>query len=101
MTLDPFSPPDESGPAAGAPLVARLAAELAERWRRGERPRAEEFFDRHPELWGRPQAAAELIYEEVCLREAAGEAGVADEVLGRFPQWRDALGVLLQLHQLL
>ena len=84
MTAHPDHPPSASaagavsnqgpGPAPGDdPAVERLAAEMAERWRKGERPRAEEFLDRHPVLWNQPEAAADLIYEEFCLRQELGE----------------------------
>ncbi len=94
--------------ASGAPasdraasLSERLAAELAERWRRGERPCAEEYLQRYPDLWRDPEAAADLIYEEVCLRQDLGEAGAAADALRRFPQWRAALEMLFRFHQLL
>jgi serine/threonine protein kinase/Tfp pilus assembly protein PilF len=82
-------------------LVDRLADEMARRWRDGERPLAEEYFGRNPELLGFPEAAAELIYEEVCLRQEFGEPAALEEVLGRFPQWQDQLRVLLDCHQLM
>ncbi len=46
--------------------------EMVAAWRRGERPLAEEFLARHPELG--EDAAIRLIYEEVCLRQEAGLA---------------------------
>jgi serine/threonine protein kinase len=82
-------------------LAERLAEEMRRRWRRGERPLAEEFLRRHPELWDRPQAAAELIYEEICLREEDGEPGADEDVLHRFPQWAAPLRVLLECHRAL
>src|SRR5262245_25708899 len=82
-------------------LPDRLASEMAVRWRRGERPRAEEFLDHHPELWQQPESAAVLIYEEFCLRHEYGEAVDPEEVLQRFPNWRSQIEVLLQCHELL
>jgi serine/threonine protein kinase/tetratricopeptide (TPR) repeat protein len=87
------------GPGSG--VAVRLAAEMARRWRRGERPRAEEFLDRHPELWGQPEAAADLVYEEICLRQELGEESAAEEVITRFPRWRRQLEVLLECHRIL
>src|SRR5262249_61986737 len=58
-------------------LAERLADEMRQRWRRGDRPLTEEFLDRHPDLRDKPGAAAELIYEEVCLREEFGEAAAS------------------------
>jgi len=47
---------DSAIPAASADsLSEQLAAEMARRWRLGERPSAEDFLDRHPELWINPK----------------------------------------------
>src|SRR5262249_29176695 len=71
---------------------SRLAREMRRRWRGGERPAAEDFLNQHPELWQRPEAAIDLIYEEYCLRRAAGESGGEQEIVRRFRQgagpWR-------------
>jgi eukaryotic-like serine/threonine-protein kinase len=82
-------------------LAERLAEEMRRRWQDGQRPRAEELLDRHPELWRRPEAAAELVYEEICLREEHGEAGASAAVLRRFPQWAAQLTVMLDCHKAL
>jgi serine/threonine protein kinase/tetratricopeptide (TPR) repeat protein len=74
---------------------------MRRRWTAGERPLAEECLARHPELWDQPEAATELIYEEVCLRQECGETLAAEEILRRFPQWRAQLQVVLHCHQLL
>src|SRR5436190_898787 len=84
-----------------AALVSELAAEMTRRWRQGERPIAEEFLDRHPDLWHHPEAAADLIYEELCLRQEFGPALPLEEVLGRFPQWRAQLEVLIDCQRIL
>ena len=77
-------------------LVERLAEEMRQRWRRGERPPAEEFLDRHPDLKEQPGAAAELIYEEMCLRQECGLGTVSSELRRRFPQWSGQLRTMLQ-----
>ncbi|MBL8797706.1 MAG: protein kinase [Planctomycetia bacterium] len=82
-------------------LVGRLAEDMARRWQAGERPLAEQFFETHPELWQHPEAAAELIYEEFCLRQQHGVAASAADLYRRFPQWRMQLEVLLHCHRLL
>src|SRR5207244_4231001 len=51
------------------PLVERLAEEMADAWRRGQRPLAEAYLARHPELADRSEAVLRLVYEEVCLRQ--------------------------------
>jgi len=68
-------------------------------WRRGERPLAEEFLARHPELG--EDAAIRLIYEEVCLRQEAGLVVDHAEILRRFPRWRQELEVLLDCQRLM
>src|SRR5215469_6113060 len=82
-------------------LAAVLAGEMIQRWRQGERPLPEEFLARHPELWEHPEAAADLIYEELCLRQEFGPEMPLDEVLRRFPQWRPQLEVLFDCQRLL
>src|SRR5262245_9930007 len=59
----------------------RLAEEMAGRWRRGERPPAEEYLARLPGLRDDGEAAVELIYEEVCLRQQYGPPVEPDEFL--------------------
>jgi serine/threonine protein kinase len=86
---------------AAEALAARLVGEMIERWRRGERPLAEEFLARHPELAEHPEPAADLIYEELCLRQEHGAEVPAEQVLRRFPRWRPQLEVLLDLQRLL
>jgi serine/threonine protein kinase/tetratricopeptide (TPR) repeat protein len=82
-------------------LAERLAEEMAARWRRGERPLAEEYLTRHPELRAEPEAAIDLIHEEICLREEHGLPAPSPEILRRFPQWRSELEILLGCHRLL
>jgi tetratricopeptide (TPR) repeat protein len=84
-----------------AGVAVRLAAEMARRWRTGERPLAEEFLARHPALWQQPESAVDLVYEEICLRQEAGEEAAEERVLARFPQWRKQLELLLECHRLL
>jgi serine/threonine protein kinase len=82
-------------------LTADLAAEMIERWRQGERPLPEEFLNRQPDLWNQPAAAAELIYEELCLRQEYGPVIPPAQVLDRFPQWRQQLELLFDCQTVL
>ena len=82
-----------------ATLARGLARELRRQWRVSRTTRAEAFLARHPDLWETPEAAVELVYEEYCLRRGAGESGVEEELLGRFPQWAGPLGVMLDCHR--
>jgi eukaryotic-like serine/threonine-protein kinase len=90
-------PPSSSDTARLDSLAERLAAEMRRRWQEGERPTADEYLAAHAALRECPQAAAELIYEEVCLRREAGQAGRTDEVLRRYPQWAAQLRALFDL----
>ena len=80
-------------------LVGRLVLELADGWQRGECPRTDYFLQRYPPLAGDAEAAVQLIYEEVCQRQEAGEEVDPAEVLARYPQWRPQLEVLLECHR--
>ena len=82
-------------------LAAGLVKEMIERWRQGERPLPEEFLNRQPELWNHPAAAADLIYEELCLRQEIGPSIPVSQVLDRFPQWRQQLELLVDCQSVL
>jgi tetratricopeptide (TPR) repeat protein len=77
-----------------------LAHELGERWRKGERPGAEEYLDRHPDLRAHPIAATRLIYEEFCQRRERGESPARSEYLERFAEWRQSLDILFECEEL-
>src|SRR5579884_3498200 len=81
-------------------LGTRLAEELAAAWQQGQRPQAEEFLDRHPELWNEPEAALPILYEEICQRQQRHEPA-ATEMLLRFPGWQQQLQMLLECQRLL
>ena len=83
-----------------AALMDQLTADMAARWQAGQRPLAEEYFEKHPFLWNEPEQAIQLIYEEVCLRSQHQETSCWEEVLERFPQWQAQLEVLLDCHRI-
>jgi serine/threonine protein kinase len=99
-SFDPVRPRPLSREAAEA-LAAQLVEEMIQQWRQGERPLAEDFLARHPELWDHPEAAADLIYEEICLRQEHGRQVPVEQVLRRFPQWQTQLEVLLDCQRVL
>jgi serine/threonine protein kinase len=88
-------------PEAAEALAGELVAELIHRWRQGERIRTEDFLARHPQLGEHPEAVAELIYEELCLRQEFGAEVPPEELLRRFPAWRPQLEVLVDCQRLL
>jgi eukaryotic-like serine/threonine-protein kinase len=95
------APTTDACPSSAGNLQDALTEELSRRWRAGERPCAEEFLERHQELQNDPEAAIGLIYEEICLRQEFGETVPVEEIVARFPQWRQQLLMLLDCHQLL
>lgn len=84
---------------AASPLEAIALAEMTAAWQSGERPGAEAWIQRNPQIAAQPEIAVRLIYEEVCLREEQGEPLDSQEYYRRFPQWRDQLQVLLNCHR--
>src|SRR6185437_7222295 len=81
--------------------IERLARALAEAWRDGDRPLAESFLDRFPELWNQPDAALELIAEELALRADHDCPTSLTELARRFPQWAEPVRALWECQQLL
>jgi tetratricopeptide (TPR) repeat protein len=82
-------------------LAALVRADQAGCWRRGERPRAEDYLGLYPALAGDAEAALEVIYGELLLREQYGESPPLEECLRRFPQHEVALRRRLTLHRAL
>jgi serine/threonine protein kinase/Tfp pilus assembly protein PilF len=80
-------------------FAARLADEMARSWRQGDCRPVEEYLALH-QLETQPEIAAQLIYEELCLRREQGQEPTPDEYLRRFPQWRRELEMLLLCHDL-
>ncbi len=81
--------------ANGAALVATLADEMHRAWRSGERPGAEIYLTRHPELAHRSDAVLDLVYEEICLRHEYHEPIDRAELAQRFPAWEAHIGMLV------
>jgi len=79
----------------------QLTEQFALAWEEGRCKSAEAFFAQHPQACADPEIAARLVYEEFCLRREAGDAIDPEAILGRFPQWRSQLEVMLDFHELL
>src|SRR5262249_51679184 len=82
---------------AGA-VAAVLVVDQWQRWRAGERVRAEDYLARHPAIAADPACALLLVYGEYLVREELGEAPVPDEYFARFPQYADSLRLQLEFH---
>jgi serine/threonine protein kinase/WD40 repeat protein len=83
--------------AAGVARV--LALDQWRRWKAGERISAENYLGRFPQVATDAEAALELIYGEMLVREELGERPTEEEYLTRFPQWAAGLQQQLQLHR--
>jgi eukaryotic-like serine/threonine-protein kinase len=81
--------------------LAQLLQKMADQWRSGKVVKAEQLLADFPQISADQEAAVRVIYEEFCLREERGETPDTTEFYGRFPQWHDALAVVLECHHLL
>jgi WD40 repeat protein/tRNA A-37 threonylcarbamoyl transferase component Bud32 len=93
--------PADGGPSSGTdpdrPMLALLMAYQRRAWRRGERTPVEAFLAQQPALREDAEAVLDLIYQEVILREQAGEAPRLEEYLGRFPHLAPQLALQFEL----
>lgn len=69
-----------------------------ERWQRGDRAHVETYLRLVPELGTDGQRLLDLIYQEVLLREAAGESPAVEEYVRRFPELAEELRVQFEVH---
>ncbi len=79
--------------------TALLRAELRQRWQRGERVGVEAYLEQLPALRGDDEAILDLIYQEILLRQEAGEAPQLEAYVARFPQFAEQLKVLFHVHE--
>jgi tRNA A-37 threonylcarbamoyl transferase component Bud32 len=79
----------------------QACADLQQRLSRGEDSRAENFLRDFPDLASDADRALDLIYAEYVARENLGQKPSRPEFLARFPQWRERLEKLFQLHDLM
>lgn len=85
------------------PLESRLreaCAELDRRIRNGEECRAEQYVMALRDSGADADRLMDLIYTEYLAREGRGEILRADDWYQRFPEWRDSLARLFELHEL-
>jgi hypothetical protein len=81
--------------------LARLLDHQRARWERGERPPVEDYLRGQPALRDDPEAVLDLVYNEVMLREAAGEAPQLGDYLERFPALAGQVADLFEVHSAL
>lgn len=75
-------------------------AELDSRLQAGEPARAEDYLTDCDATSAATEFALEVIYVEHVARERRGERPQPEEWYRRFPQWRDPLARLLEVHEL-
>lgn len=78
--------------------LRRACREMERRLRAGEPCTTEDLLTACPMLAVESEAGIELAYAEFALRAALGQAPRCEEWFGRFPQWRDRLEKLFQIH---
>ncbi|MGI8980108.1 MAG: protein kinase domain-containing protein [Pirellulaceae bacterium] len=78
-----------------------LVREVIDRWRGGDSPDAAGFLSANPVVRERKSLAMDLIYEEYCLRNEAGETLVPSTFCRKFPTYRQSLQRLIDVHQFL
>jgi eukaryotic-like serine/threonine-protein kinase len=86
---------------ATGPLVQQLVADLRQRRRQGEPVLVESYLEQYPTLRADAEAAVDLIYNEILLREEAGEEPVLAEYVRRFPQWANQLQLQFEVERAL
>lgn len=79
-------------------LCEAVRADQDERFARGERPRAEDYFRTLPKLAGSQEDALVIIYGEIMNRAELGDTYLLEEYCERFPHWRRELQDILMLH---
>jgi RNA polymerase sigma-70 factor (ECF subfamily) len=82
-------------------LTTSLYLDQRERWRRGDPVPVESYLERHPSLANHPDGVLDLIYNEIVLRDEAGESPRLEEYQRRFARFDAQLRLLFEVHQAL
>jgi serine/threonine-protein kinase len=96
------APPDgglSEGSEPDRPILALVMAYQRRAWRRGERTRVEAYLAQQPMLREDAEAVLDLIYQEVMLREQAGESPRLEEYTSRFPHLAPQLALQFELEE--
>jgi tetratricopeptide (TPR) repeat protein len=88
--------PVQSPEALGALVDALKGA-----WRAGATPDAAEALREHPDLLPFRSLVVDLVYEEYCVREEAGDVPETDQFCGQFPVYRSHIREVIRGHRLL
>src|SRR5262249_49234149 len=79
-------------------LLVRLLDEQSQRWRQGPGMPVEAYLRDHPTLAAAPEAALDLVYNEVLQRQGRGETPLLEEYACRFPHLADPLRARFEVH---
>jgi serine/threonine-protein kinase len=80
--------------------LQQACTDLERRLRAGEDCTAEDLFRSYLDVAAHRDAALELLYTEFVLRQELGQRPSTTAWLARFPQWREDLEQLFQVHDL-
>jgi len=89
------------GALSPAERIELLLVDQTNRWRMGERIKAEEYLARHPDLQMQEESFIDLIYHEFLERESLGEAPTSEEYARRFPSYATTLRAQIDFHRAL
>ena len=78
-----------------SPAVRQLAADIIDRWTKGETPDTRTALARYPELAKDKAAVLDLAFAEYWLRQHAGERVELEAYCRKFPEYHVSLGRLL------
>ncbi len=102
MTELPDARPAAGQPASTVPTSSLpLLEEQNRAWHAGQRILVEAYLDRQPWLRSHPESLLDLIYNEIRLREEAGEVPEFEEYQQRFPELEELLSVQFEVHRAL
>ncbi|MBO0699766.1 MAG: hypothetical protein J2P46_15320, partial [Zavarzinella sp.] len=88
-------------PLSADELVDVIEIDREERWRRGDRVKAERYFRDFPDLAADTETALVLIYGEYYMRKERGETPSLMEYIARFPQHARRLRDQVMWHEAL
>src|SRR5581483_1249911 len=78
--------------------TSMLLSDQRQRWRRGERITVERFLEGQTGQHVDPEVVLDLIYNEIVLREEAGERPQLEEYLQRFTALEEQIRMLFEVH---
>src|SRR5262249_4520814 len=84
-----------------AQLGAALRVDQRERWAIGDRVPAADYLRDFPAVQRDPEAALELIYGELLVREELGEVPAPEEYLRAYPEFAERLRIQIEVDRAL